>query len=218
MLLLKCTQPSRRNDKLRSSRQVPGSAGRRRVTVTRFMINILAQSWHWPIRMTNWTGSVPALHRICATPESFWKTWINIWFPQWIKSGSRFRVSSHSSEHRYQHWYRLQFQFVGASLSPYMQMHSKRQTSTAFCATSGKKNQQKTHCESHWHRRADRLWGARRCSTALRFKPATNMAEECNEGWHSGAVVFTPEAYSVVCLWNDREENFIFLFYLTMFT
>lgn len=49
----------------------------------------------------------------------------------------------HSSEHRYQHWYRLQFQFVGASLSPYMQMHSKRQTSTTFCATSGKKSNKK---------------------------------------------------------------------------
>lgn len=44
------------------------------------------------------------------------------------------------------------------------------------------------------------------------------MAEECNEDWHSGAVVFTPEVYSVVCLRNDREENFIFVFYLTMLT
>lgn len=138
MLLSKCTQPTRRNDKPRSRRQVQGSADRRCVTVTHFMINILALTptnhndkldRKCPSTPNGRSEQVHVPHLQKRLKESFWKTNMR---PSNSQTSSFFsRCESNQvldldcsalpdpSVYQYHHWYRLQSQSVAAGFPPF---------------------------------------------------------------------------------------------------
>lgn len=191
MLLSKCTQPTRRNDKLRSRRQVPGSADRRCVTVTHFMINILALTptnqndkldRKCPSAPNGRSEQVRVPHLQKCLKESFWKTNMKpsnsqtFFFFSCCESNQVLDLDCSAlpdpSVYQYHHWYRLQFQSVAASFPPISsktpQTCPAEQTSAPLLASGTQK-----HVVSHIRTQvptADRLCQARfRCSAVFKI-------------------------------------------------
>lgn len=201
MLLSKCTQPTRRNDKPRSGRQVPGSADRRCVTVTHFMINILALTptnqndkldRKCPSTPNGRSEQVRVPHLQKCLKESFWKTWTNMkpsnsqafFFFSRCESNQVLELDCSAlpdpSVYQYHHWYRLQSQSVGACFPPFHRRLRRRAPQSKQALLSWHLAHKNMLWVTFAHKcRLPTVFARQGSAVPLysRFNSATNMAE-----------------------------------------